>query len=453
MASLGLSDLIEAALEYSRTGDWLEAAAAYARARSLASHDRRLVNNQGHALWIADLPHAAQACYRRALLMDPGCAIARCGLAHTLRDGNRFEEAAEAYAAAGGAEADWGHSQVLIGLEDYPHAYRLAEARQQLPAWKPHAPPPYWGGVPLLELDPARELEVWSEQGLGDTIQYLRWIPALSLQRRQLAYQRCSEAGELTLLIPDCLVHVVREGLAWMATPPRVLAKEAFPVNEGSAHGPLMSLPHELGGAPLPEMTDQGPLRQLVRYLDSPLWNPGGPSLLPHRESTYSTQAPSVGLVWASGRKLDSPFTHREYRKRSLPARALWTLLSGLQGAGAQLVALQYGNDQHLARAIGLEVPEPVLPLGDFAHVARVVRQLDLVISVDTAMAHVVGAMGAPGWILLPWSADPRWLRERSDSPWYPSLRLFRQPAGGAWQPVIDELLEAFRNWSAAGAG
>jgi ADP-heptose:LPS heptosyltransferase len=83
----------------------------------------------------------------------------------------------------------------------------------------------------------------------------------------------------------------------------------------------------------------------------------------------------------------------------------------------------------------------------DFAENAAWIRQLDLLISVDTASAHLAGALGHPCWLLLPYSADPRWLRDRSDSPWYPSLRLFRQPQTGQWEPVIEQVLSAFMPW------
>ena len=89
---------------------------------------------------------------------------------------------------------------------------------------------------------------------------------------------------------------------------------------------------------------------------------------------------------------------------------------------------------------------DPGLSLEGFATTARVLAQLDLVITVDTAMAHLVGAMGRPGWVLLPWSADPRWLSATPTTPWYPSLRLFRQGRGGDWNGAVDQLLAAFRD-------
>ncbi len=417
--------------------DWMAAAAAYGQALALSASDPRLWINQGHALWMADLPHAAERCYRQALRLSPALPTALCGLANSLRDLNRFEEAAVAYASSAGGEARWGRSQVLIGLESYEEAFAEAEARRDLEAWKPFRPGAFWAGGAIDELDPGADLWVWSEQGFGDTFQFLRWIPALADRRERQAGNSASRCGELHLVVEANLVRIIQEGLAWMRCPPRVVAKDTLEFQPLVVHGSLMSLPHALGGAPVP----------LARpTLASPLWSEAGPCLLPGSLGT----GPRVGIVWASGRKQERPFSEREYRKRSLPPAALWQLIDGLQQAGAAVIPLQYGDDGELAAALGFELAAPRLDLGDFAHVARVVAQLDLVISVDTAMAHLIGAMGAPGWILLPWSADPRWLRQREDSPWYPSLRLLRQPAGGDWRGTIDQLLRRFAERSAA---
>ena len=151
-------------------------------------------------------------------------------------------------------------------------------------------------------------------------------------------------------------------------------------------------------------------------------------------------------MVSAAGRKLDDPFCAREYQKRTLPERELWRLVAGLKQQGTLVYDLQFGCDQARHRALELELLDPGLSLEGFATTARVLAQLDLVISVDTAMAHLVGAMGRPGWVLLPWSSDPRWLSATPTTPWYPSLRLFRQGRGGDWNGAVDQLLAAFRD-------
>jgi ADP-heptose:LPS heptosyltransferase len=143
-------------------------------------------------------------------------------------------------------------------------------------------------------------------------------------------------------------------------------------------------------------------------------------------------------------------FVRREYRRRSLPPAALVALLEGLEASGAELVCLQFGVDRERASAWGgtfcAALPDSI----SLAANARCIASLDLVITVDTATAHLVGAMARPGWVLLPWAADPRWLRDREDSPWYPTLTLFRQPAHGDWPGLVDRVLERFRDWRAA---
>ena len=150
---------------------------------------------------------------------------------------------------------------------------------------------------------------------------------------------------------------------------------------------------------------------------------------------------PRIGLAWAAGRKLDDPFTAREYLKRSLPTQALVALVEGLHLAGAELVNLQVGPDREAATELAYPFAAALDHSADFAMTAALVRQLDLVITVDTAMAHLCGALAQPAWVLLPHSADPRWLRDRSDSPWYGSLRLWRQPRRGDWLSVVEAVL------------
>jgi ADP-heptose:LPS heptosyltransferase len=113
-----------------------------------------------------------------------------------------------------------------------------------------------------------------------------------------------------------------------------------------------------------------------------------------------------------------------------------------------QWVSLQKGpgEDEALSAPAGLSLLALGAELGDFADTAALVANLDLVISVDTAVAHLAGALGTPCWVLLPdYRTDWRWLAERSDTPWYPGMRLFRQPAGGAWEPVVAAVVDALQ--------
>jgi tetratricopeptide (TPR) repeat protein len=406
-------------------GDWSAAASCYADALPLLPGDHRLLANLGNAFWLADQPQSARDAYEQAIHLAPAEPLPQRGLGNVLRDLGAFEQADHAYARSLAFADDpltaWNHSQLLLGLERYGDAYAAAERRLELEAMLPFRAAPYAADHASLRGEASAEpLHLWSEQGLGDTLQYVRWLSLIGQQ-----------ANAVQLEVEHQLVRLFEQGLSWLPHPPRVQAKPADgspapPIS--AAHLPLMSLPHFLGGAPL---TRDEP------YLRSGSW-PASADDRPY---------PRIGLVWAAGRKLDDPFTAREYRKRSLPLQALGALVEGLHLVGAQLVNLQIGPDRDAAAPLASRFAEAVPEDADFADTAAYVRQLDLVISVDTAMAHLAGALGHPAWILLPWSADPRWLRERSDSPWYPSLRLWRQPQSGDWLAVVDALLAALPAW------
>jgi len=429
---------LELAKHLQQQGSWLAAAAAYAELAALVPSDHRFLANQANALWLADLPEAAHRCYRRALALQPDCAISLRGLASCLRDLNQFDEALELHqllaqqiplASPDGQANLWAHSQLLMALERYGEAFALMAARSAASQSTPHKthPPSLMGDLILV-----------SEQGFGDSLQFVRFLP--DLVRRRLA---AGLKGGVQLLIEPALVTLFIEGLAWLGDPPRILAKP--PATSRASQGlSLLNLPHALG------MDRALPSGLGEAYLRSPLWS-DEPHWLPRVSSPTGTPTgrgagtgPAIGLVSAAGRKLDDPFCAREYHKRTLPERELWRLVEGLKQQGALVYDLQFGSDQARHQALALELLDPGLSLEGFATTARVLAQLDLVITVDTAMAHLVGAMGKPCWVLLPWSADPRWLTATPTTPWYPSLRLFRQLRGGDWNGAVDQLLAAF---------
>ncbi|MEB3331064.1 MAG: hypothetical protein VKI83_01025 [Synechococcaceae cyanobacterium] len=398
--------------------------------------DPALLAGLTHDLWIEDRAAHAYSLYRLHESQLCGERRPLRNLGNLLRDLNRFEDADLAYAMAmlatvrsGPSEeyvgSAWNRSQILIGLERYPQAYTLAEQRLQRGDWHPWRPPPFWQGFADLAQGlqgDARFLTLWSEQGLGDTLQYLRWLPLLR--------RRCPGLP-LKLEVEANLVPLLKRGLAWLDAGLTIAPKGCDPRPDPHlCHGSLLSLPWLLGGAPAVEFCP---------YLRDPLWH--------WAQRAPRNRPPRVGLVWASGRKLDDPFMEREYIRRSLPPAPLQRLLQGLHHAGAELVMLQHGDDRERPGAATALFSERLPASAGFAETADRLAQLDLVISVDTAMAHLLGALGAPGWILLPWAADPRWLRDREDSPWYPSLTLLRQPSQRDWQGLVDRVLKRFGRW------
>ena len=413
---------------HQESGDWLSAAAHYAELAELHPLDHRFLVNQGNALWLADLPAAAHEAYLQASALDPDCLVARRGLASCLRDLNRFEEALTLHqqlegllehSSPDGLANLWAHSQVLIGLERYGEAFQRMLWRR---SWEAGPLAPSWD--PL-----AKRLTLTTEQGFGDSLQFARFL--LPLQQRRLAADRL---GGVQLLVEPALVDLLREGLSWLVNPPEVL-----PSAPGSEHArvpsnalSLLELPGALGLEQLPEIRADG------SYLYSQRWNAQPPDLGAARGLLQ------VGVVSAAGRPAADPFCQREFEKRSLPMAILWRLVYELRARGAQIHDLQYGPEATRHRALGLD-PMPSGPgLTGFAAAARQAARLDLVISVDTAMAHLMGAIGRSCWVLLPWSADPRWLRRGDGCPWYPRLRLFRQPRPGDWHGALDQLLGCF---------
>jgi tetratricopeptide (TPR) repeat protein len=274
---------------------------------------------------------------------------------------------------------------LLLSLGRFAEGWPLMEARIAL---HPSVVPPIqvsfpeWLGEPLA----GRSILVWYEQGLGDQIQFARFAPALQAMGAEVTLVA---PPELAALFAGLGVTVVEQG-----APPAALPSPD--------HWTLpLSIPGRLGTtlATLPQPP----------YLAAP----------PDRRAGWAGHAPkgTVGVAWR-GRS-----THGNDAHRSL---ASLETLAPLAAAGATL----------------LDLSDPV---GDFADLAAVVEGLDLVVSVDTALAHLAGALGKPCWVLLPWfRTDWRWLAEGEASPWYPSIRLFRQPALGDWASPIAALADAY---------
>lgn len=422
---MGITALLHTALAHERRFAWQEAFTAYTSAALLAPTDHRIRANQGNAAWLAGQPHAALEAYRRALALSPQCAVSLRGLGNVLRDLGQFEAAQRAYSESRRLDPDpltaWNHSQVLIGLERYGQAYEAAERRLELKALEAYRAGPCWDGDIAALARADGPLRIWTEQGLGDSLQYLRWIPRL---------WRHLPAGcpAPILEVEPALERLVAQGLSWLDPPPQTVVKAASgSASAATCHLSLLSLPHRLGGAPHPWL----PAGEA--YLLDPEW-------LPRRQPQRIGR---VGLVWASGRKLGDPFQAREYRLRSLPPDALRQLVEGLQQRGVEVVNLQVGPDREPPAEFGLQFNGALPASMDFADTARFITDLDRVITVDTAMAHLVGALGRPDWVLLPYTADPRWHRDRDHTPWYPNLRLFRQPAPGGWLGAVRQVLAA----------
>ncbi|MSP02187.1 MAG: hypothetical protein EXR07_14220 [Acetobacteraceae bacterium] len=253
-------------------------------------------------------------------------------------------------------------------------------------------------------------LLVHAEQGLGDTIQSYRFVP----MARQL--------GGVTVEVPRPLARL----FASQPNAPLVVPR----------------------GDPPPRFDLQCPMMTLPLVLGIELHSlPGAPYLVadPALGAAWRAKLPPlgdqmrVGIAWAGNPE------HPNDRNRSVSL----SVMLDMAGTGAMVVSLQQtvpDADQQTLREAS-HVIDPRAGLTDFAETAALIDQLDLVIAVDTSVAHLAGAMGKPVWILLPANADWRWLLERDDSPWYPSARLFRQDKPGDWAGVAARVRDALKEW------
>ena len=294
MTLADLRQLLREALQAEQRRDWIKAAVCYRNAIAVATNDHRLPTNLGNVLWLANQPETARQAFLQATALAPDASLPYRGLGNALRDLNSFEEADAAYSKARQLSDDalsaWNHSQLLLGLEQYTSAFAAAERRLELEAMLPYR---FSTGThqahPLLQQSEnapstpcLKALHIWTEQGFGDSLQYVRWMTRL-----------CQNHNTISFEVEHQLVTLFEQGLSWLPHPPSVLAKpkdgSAAPAISGE-HCPLLSLPHHLGGAPMADS---------VPYLRNDAW-PSASSL-----EVY----PRIGLLWAAGRKLEDPFT------------------------------------------------------------------------------------------------------------------------------------------------
>ncbi len=429
-----------------QAGDAAGALDSFRRVVALRPDDAAAHNNLGAQLELTDRPEEAMACYRRALELHPPFAEAHNNLGNVLLMLGRTDEAIASYRSAIAARPDWaaahnnlgnaltsaGRLDEAIGCHDralaldpdfadarwnkavalltkgdYPAGWRLFESRFELPGCPPAGLPgtgPHWqGGQPVA----GRTILIRHEQGFGDTLQMLRYVPLLA-----------ARGARVLVLVPPPLARIAASvaGVAEVLNP-------AGPLPSFDLHCPCMSLPLAFG-------TTLDTIPMEVPYLSA---TAAARSAWLARLGPVTR--PRIGLAWSGST------THRNDRHRSVPLRTLHRLLD----LPAEFHSLQ---KEYRERDLDLLAGEARLrdhaeELGDFADTAGLLEALDLVITVDTAVAHLAGALGRPVWLLLPETGDYRWLLGHADSPWYPTMRLFRQPAANDWESVARELAAA----------
>ena len=432
-------------------GRYEEAAAAFEAAAKINANAPAAFNNLGIALTHLKRFDEAVVALDRAVALSPGLAEPHNARANALRLLNRLDEALGGYDRAIALKPDYAEAHGNRGacLDDLARpdealaSYRKALALQpdhgdthwnlavnRLRAgdfntglieaewrWKSTSlrlkhrafDQPLWLGAEPID---GKTLLLHNEQGLGDAIQFCRYIPLLA------------QRGARVILEIDRPLKQLLSGLAGVS---HCLAKgEALP--DFDFHCPLSSLP-------LPFATTLDNIPSATPYLSVPAtakdWKPW----------LGASPRPRIGFVWSGNPN------HTNDHNRSIALQAM-SLLFEIE---AQFISLQKNaraSDQEFLCGRG-DVLDAGPELESFADTAALIAQLDLVISVDTSVAHLAGSLGKPVWILLPYVADWRWLTGRADSPWYPSARLFRQSESRRWEPVIDELHDTLQHFAA----
>jgi Flp pilus assembly protein TadD len=403
-------------------------------------------NNLGNVLHELDRFSEALLCYQEALRLDPEYAEAHNNLANTLTQLGRrqealahhleavrlkpefgaaydslgatlraeglYQEALACYEEAlrldpGDAEAHAGRATLWLLAGDYQRGWLEYEWRWKARGFADRAVEgPLWDGSPAR----GERILLHAEQGLGDTIQFIRYVPMVKESGATVVVQCQPRLAALVQMIPE-IDEVIAAG---------------SPLPYFDAHLPLLSLPRVF-------KTTLETAPRIVPYLKVP-----AEKVEEWRARLWHDGRPKVGLVWA-GRP--------EYKNDPNRSLAQSDLALLAQVRSVRFFSLQRpARDDAGAWPEGFDIQNLEDASSEITDTAAAILNLDLVISVDTMVAHLAGALGTPVWTLLPFEADWRWLLNREDSPWYPTMRLFRQPAPGEWGPVIERVAEALQH-------
>lgn len=387
----------------------------YQRALSLKPFLYETHNNLGNVYKTQSKLNAAAEQYQQAIALKPDLASAHLNLGLVLLEEGIRDRAMQCFQDAISLESNFVEAHLSMSLSqlqigdfeqgwaEYEWRWKSAQMQSIIYDYKQ----PLWLGKESLS---GKTILLHDEQGLGDTIQFCRYAKLVAAQ-----------GATILLLVPSALKSLLT-GLEGVS---QVLAEgESVPAFD--YHCPLMSLPLAFATR-VNTIPAEGP------YLGC---NPGYVSKWQHKLGNKTR--PRIGLVWSGSQK------HKNDHNRSIPLADLLGLVSN-QG---QFVSLQKEIrpvDQPL-----LNRHKHIVCFGedleDFMDTAGLIANMDLVISVDTSVAHLAGAMGKPVWILLPFNPDWRWMLERSDCPWYPSARLFRQTNIGDWSSALSVVAEELKN-------
>lgn len=400
---------------YQQTAQWEEAYQQFYTALAEEPHNTQLLMNMGLVCNRLGRLDDAVLLLCRAAELEPASARIQMNLGCLLQSHNRIEEATAALRQAVQLEpeyatARWNLAQLLLLKGDFEEGLELFESRfsKRDPVIQLKVAAPLWQGEPLS----GRSIVITTEQAFGDAIQFVRYLPLLSqLGARVILYNHLKPLHRLLLSIP---------GVSAVLSDKRELPAADY-------HLPMLSLPRLLG-----TRLETIPGR-MIPYLA-----PSAEKVNQWTQKLKPTPGIKIGLCWA-GRQEPDPL-----RSATLVDFAP---LAALPEAVFYSLQLGEGSEQATVPPAGMGLVDLTGAIKDFEDTAALILQLDLIITIDTSVAHLAGALGKPVYTLLPFAPDWRWLLERDDSPWYPTMRLFRQDRAGSWSEPISCILSHYRHY------
>ena len=365
-----------------RTSALEEAEACCRKALSIRAEDVNTMNTLGSVCIARDRPEQAEACFRSVLKLRPDSATARYNLSMLRLMEGDYEEGFELY-----------ESRFDVLQQDFGVAREIQDLIKDTRRWR---------GEPLF----GRRLLIWAEQGFGDSLMMLRYLPMVLARAGGQVMVKCERALER-------VVYSIA-GLDGEVSCVQSIAPTDF-----DRHCPIMSLPL-LFATTMHEIPDRVPYIEVADALRDD-W----------KQRLSSIHGTKVGLAWAGSLRL------RENARRSLPLAAFESLFGT---PDVRFFSLQKGDGAEQANAFSGQIEDWMADCDDFLDTAALIDNLDLVISVDSAVAHLAGALGKPAWLLNRLGSEWRWGPTSERSPWYRSMRIFRQREVGKWDTVIAQL-------------
>ena len=410
--------LVNRGLTLADLGRHTEAIADYDRALAVDPDHAEALFNRGTSLATLNRPDDAIASFDQALAARPDWADAHSNRGTALVSLNRQDVAIAAFQRAiaiapDHPEANCNEALAWLRLGDFRRGLAKYETRWASPDLasqrRAFAQPLWLGHEPLQE----KIILLHAEQGLGDTVQFVRYAPLVA------------RLGARVVLEVQPPLAALLSGIEGVSE----VVGRGEPLPDFDVHCPLLSLPLAFG-------TELDTIPATIPYIAAP-----AVGVAKWRDRLGETTSPRIGIAWAGSR------SNRNDHNRSM---ALGPLAQAMQIPGIELVSIQKeisAEERELLRACS-QIRHVGDGLEDFADTAAVMSTLDLVISVDTSIAHLAGAMARPLWLLVPFAPDFRWMLEREDSPWYPTARLFRQPGIGDWDSVLARVRGELLAWA-----